>query len=98
MLHSNLLAININIFYLKEGQVEQALLRSTLKRTEEQLFEYPSVVRCHRAFLVNADKIRHVNGNSQGLQLILKNIKTEIPVSRNFSKALKERMDSLKLS
>lgn len=84
----------IEIFYTKEGKLKSALLRSTLKRTELQLEQYPSMQKCHRAFVVNIDKITQVKGNSQGLRLALNDTETEIPVSRNFSKDLKDRIIS----
>lgn len=85
----------IEIFYTKDKMLKSMLLRSTLKRTEAQLEPHPSVVKCHRAFLINVDKIIHVKGNSQGLRLVLKHTDTEIPVSRNFSKSLKDKLNSL---
>jgi len=84
----------IEIFYIKEEKLKSTLLRSTLKRTELQLEHYPSMQKCHRAFVVNIDKITQVKGNSQGLRLALNDTETEIPVSRNFSKDLKDRIIS----
>jgi DNA-binding LytR/AlgR family response regulator len=52
------------------------------------------MVKCHRAFLVNVKHIEYVKGNSQGLKLMLAAIDFEIPVSRNYSKDLKERVHS----
>ena len=84
----------IEIFYTKEEKLKSTLLRSTLKRTELQLEHYPSMQKCHRAFVVNIDKITQVKSNAQGLRLTLKDTETEIPVSRNFSKDLKDRIIS----
>ncbi len=84
----------IEIFYLTDHQITNTILRSTLKRTEMQLENHPSIVKCHRAFLVNVHKIKEVRGNSQGLRLLLKNTETEIPVSRNLSKSLKEKINA----
>jgi DNA-binding LytR/AlgR family response regulator len=84
----------IEIFYVLDDKLKNTLLRSTLKRTGEQLQQYTSIVKCHRAFLVNIDKIRLVKGNSQGLRLALINTETEIPVSRNYTKDLKDKFNS----
>ncbi len=86
----------IDINYLKDGVLKNTLLRSTLKRSEQQLEKFNSVLKCHRAFLVNVSCIAEVKGNSQGLRLALKHTETEIPVSRNFSKSLKEKLNSLR--
>jgi DNA-binding LytR/AlgR family response regulator len=83
----------IEVNYSKENQLKTVLLRSTLKRTELQLNSITSIIKCHRAFLVNSSKIEHVKGNSQGLRLILEQCETEIPVSRNFSKSLKDKLN-----
>ena len=84
----------IEVFYLRDGKLKNTILRSTLKRTELQVQSHPSIQKCHRAFLVNINKIVHVRGNSQGLKLVLKNTDNEIPVSRNFSKSLREKLNS----
>ncbi len=86
----------IDINYLKDGVLKNTLLRSTLKRSEQQLEKFNSVLKCHRAFLVNVSCIAEVKGNSQGLRLALKHTETEIPVSLNFSKSLKEKLNSLR--
>ena len=80
----------IQVFYLLNNEVKNILMRNTLKQVEEQLKDCHSIIKCHRAFLVNKNKILRVKGNSQGLRLILQNTDEEIPVSRNYSKSLKE--------
>ncbi|MFZ4399327.1 MAG: LytR/AlgR family response regulator transcription factor [Bacteroidales bacterium] len=86
----------IEIFYEVNNQLKNNILRSTLKRTELQLENNTAIVKCHRAFLVNIHKIIQVKGNSQGLKLVLKHTEIEIPVSRNFSKKLKNQMQTYK--
>jgi len=80
----------IQVFYLVKNELKSILLRNTLKQIEEQLKDCPSIIKCHRAFLVNKDKIIRVKGNSQGLRIVLKDTPEEIPVSRNYSRSLKE--------
>jgi len=80
----------IQIFYENNNILKNYLLRNTLKQTEEQLKDFDTIIKCHRAFLVNKNRIVHVKGNSQGLRLILQGTDEEIPVSRNFSKGLKD--------
>ncbi|MFZ4414974.1 MAG: LytTR family DNA-binding domain-containing protein [Bacteroidales bacterium] len=98
---SNLLYIEsignyIEVNFVKDNQLKNLLLRSTLKRTESQLEDITSIIKCHRAFLVNSSKIDDVKGNSQGLKLKLIHTETEIPVSRNFSKSLKDKLKTLR--
>ena len=80
----------IQVFYLVKNELKSILLRNTLKQIEEQVKDCPAILKCHRAFLVNKDKILRVKGNSQGLRLVLKDTTDEIPVSRNYSKSLRE--------
>jgi len=82
----------VQVYFLVNNELQNVLLRNTLKHIEEQIRQSPSIIKCHRAFLVNKDKIIRVKGNSQGLRLILKDTMEEIPVSRNYSKSL---LDSL---
>ena len=79
----------IQVFYLMNQELRNILLRNTLKQVEEQVSDCPSIIKCHRAFLVNKNKIIRIKGNSQGLRLILNDTSEEIPVSRNYSKNLK---------
>lgn len=84
----------VNISYLSDGgKVRKKVLRSTIKQIEEVFNEFPFVVRCHRAFLVNTNAIDQVKGNSQGYRLLLVGIEEEIPVSRAYASQVKNRID-----
>lgn len=83
----------VQVYYLVNNKLRNVLLRNTLKQIEEQVKKSQSIIKCHRAFLVNKDKIIRVKGNSQGLRLILKDTIEEIPVSRNYSKSLLDILD-----
>jgi len=78
----------IQVFYQKGKELKSILLRNTLKQAEDQLKNNHFMIKCHRAFLVNRNKIIRIKGNSQGLRLILDCTDEEIPVSRNLSKSL----------
>lgn len=78
----------IQVFYQINNELKNILLRNTLKQTEDQLKENHSIIKCHRAFLINKNKIVRVKGNSQGLRLVLESTDEEIPVSRKLSKSL----------
>ncbi|MDR3651477.1 MAG: LytTR family DNA-binding domain-containing protein [Paludibacter sp.] len=84
----------IQIFFLKDNELKNVLLRNTLKQAEEQLKNCHSIVKCHRAFLVNKNKIVRVKGNSQGLRLVLNDTDEEIPVSKSYSKDLKQAVNN----
>ncbi|MBN4065836.1 LytTR family transcriptional regulator, partial [Candidatus Amoebophilus asiaticus] len=80
----------IEIFSENEGGITKNLLRNTLRKAEESLLNYPYLFKCHRAYIVNLQKIQSVIGNSQGYKLVFDKIEQPIPVARSQSKQLKE--------
>ena len=85
-----------NIVFYRNNKVNKQLLRGSLKRIESQI-TFPFIVRCHRSYIVNLKMINHIKGNAQGYRIDFKvELKDTIPVSRNYSKALFERLESLK--
>ncbi|MBC7915367.1 MAG: LytTR family transcriptional regulator [Pyrinomonadaceae bacterium] len=82
----------IQVFHSKNNSIVTTFLRSTLKKAEENLNEFPIFFRCHRTFLVNLKKIEHVSGNAQGLKLYLRGHSEFIPVSRSLTQQLKQQL------
>lgn len=75
---------NYVILHLAEAtDVEKITVRTTLKNTEESLLPF-GIVKTHRSFLVNKNKIVSVSGNAQGLKLKLPHTSFEVPVSRKY--------------
>lgn len=85
----------VKIAYLKEERCAQKLLRATIKQAEEVTANFPSIIKCHRAFLINLRHVSKVNGNSQGYRLSLSGSEEEIPVSRAYSKEVKRLIESM---
>ena len=85
----------IRVNYQKGGRTMQCLLRMTMKQAEEVTGGSPLVAKCHRAFLVNLRKVLKISGNSQGYRLLLEGCPEEIPVSRAYSKQVKELMETI---
>lgn len=67
------------------------LYRLTLNSLEKQL-DTPVFFRCHRSYLVNLKKIRQVEGNAQGLKILLEASEEIVPVSRKYMPTFRERM------
>lgn len=84
----------IKIAYLdhKSTTYSTKLLRTTMKQIETQLLPYTDIVRCHRAFLVNLNHVRHVTTSSAGLSLILDSVDIVIPVSRTYLETIKSAL------
>lgn len=74
----------VNIYYLNKGKVSKFLLRNTLKRIEA-LFKNTEIVRCHRSFMVNFQKVKVIRKEKEGLILELDIPSSiDIPVSRTY--------------
>ncbi len=82
----------ISLVYLDEGETSRYLLRSTLKRMEEELATTP-IHRCHRSFLVNTNNVISYQGNAHRLELRLKGTSETIPVSRNYTSTISELLE-----
>lgn len=83
----------VEITYQKEkDKAERTLLRSSLRRIERQLKEFPFLFKCHRGYIVNIKRIQKTNGNAQGYKLYLEGIDKNIPVARSYLKKFKEHM------
>ena len=78
----------VNVYYKQEAQYRK-ILRTTIKCMEEQLVDYPFLVRCHRTYIININWVTHLNRNTQGYHLNLRDSLKEIPVSRTYLKELK---------
>ena len=85
----------VAVYYLKDDKIRKELVRTTLKRLETELDEFP-IRRCHRSYMVNIKKISVSEKSNQGLSLTLMDYnESTIPVSKNykafFTRFLKER-------
>lgn len=71
---------------------KQVMIRSTLKRMQEQCNTHASFFRCHRGYIVNVDKVVSVRGNSQGYRLCFDEVHETVPVARSMNEELKKRI------
>lgn len=74
----------VSICYLNKGKISKYLLRDTLKKMEE-IFSGTEIIRCHRSFMVNFEKVKVIRKDKEGLRLELDNPSvTDIPVSKTY--------------
>ena len=71
-------------FYQNEGKTQRQLLRISLKKVAEQLSDFEEIIRCHRSYVVNKQKILKISGNARSLTLKLEGTDEAVPVSRSF--------------
>lgn len=86
----------IEIYFLENGKLQKRLFRNTLKSVQESLTNYSEFFRAHKTHLVNLKKVVKVTGNAQGLKLHLAELTEPVPVSRNLTAAIKEKLGSIR--
>jgi len=75
----------ISICYLNKGKVSKYLLRDTMKKMEEN-FAGTEIIRCHRSYMVNFEKVKVIRKDKDGLKLELDNPSViDIPVSKTYA-------------
>ncbi|MCK9301251.1 MAG: LytTR family transcriptional regulator, partial [Bacteroidales bacterium] len=85
----------VKIHYLSKGKMQHFMLRNSLK-TIDELLGNKYLVRCHRSFMVNFDKIKILRKGEEGLSLDLdSDLVPDIPVSKTFSNRLMNRFTEL---
>lgn len=81
----------IELYFLKEKDVQRDLLRIPLKDVEQQTTQFPNLIRTHRSHILNLQHVVEVTGNAQGLQVFLNHQQEPVPVSRSRIKAFQEQ-------
>jgi DNA-binding LytR/AlgR family response regulator len=80
------------IYYLNKSKLSHFLLRNSLKWMEENLTTESSLVRCHRSFIVNLDKVKVLRKTKDGIYLELDAENTpDIPVSKTYYERVMNR-------
>jgi DNA-binding LytR/AlgR family response regulator len=74
----------ITLFYSNQGKLEKYLMRSSLKMVlEENINE--NLVRCHRSYIVNFEKVKLYKKDKEGGVIELSNdLLPAIPVSKSY--------------
>jgi len=76
----------VNLYYINSKQkVSRFLLRNNLKKIEPEL-KMQNIVRCHRSFMVNSQRVKVLRKEKDGLKIELDTPElAEIPVSKAYS-------------
>lgn len=82
-------------FHFRDGsESKREIQRNTMSNLEQQFAEYDHILRTHRAYMVNLNKVIDSKGNAQGYQLKLEGIEEWIPVSRKNLVSFDDKMRS----
>ncbi|MCK9617465.1 MAG: LytTR family transcriptional regulator [Lentimicrobiaceae bacterium] len=74
----------VTIYYLNKEKIVHFMMRNTMKKLEEQL-EGSMVIRCHRSFIINFEKVKILRREKDGLHLELDVPEAlQIPVSKSY--------------
>jgi DNA-binding LytR/AlgR family response regulator len=74
----------VTIWYNAQNKVSKYLLRNTLKKLEDELTG-ESIIRCHRSYLVNMEKVKLIKKEKEGMIIELEcNSQVFVPVSRSY--------------
>lgn len=80
------------IHYMNKSKLSKYLIRSSLKWMEENLTRETPLVRCHRSFIVNLDKVKVLRKTKDGIFLEIDAINTpDIPVSKTYYQRVMEK-------
>ncbi len=77
----------VTLYFLEDGNLKKEIIRTTMKKIEDDFAENKIIVRCHKSYFVNLNKVVTTSGNASSLYLHLNELDFQIPVSRSFSKA-----------
>jgi len=75
------------IYLLEKDKLIKRIMRNTMAEIEQQVGS--SFFRCHRSYIINPDKIIHVEGNITNTRITLANVDLKIPVSRSLADKVK---------
>ncbi len=74
----------VTVWYQAQNKVTRFMLRNTLRTMEDEL-KQESVIRCHRSYLVNIEKVKLIRREKEGLTLELDSTPpSTVPVSRTY--------------
>jgi DNA-binding LytR/AlgR family response regulator len=85
----------VKIYYLNNQEMESFMLRTNLKKLEEDETIFP-LIRCHRSYMINAAKVKVIRRSTRGLraQLNFKNI--QIPLGAKYKNAVLQTLQPSK--
>lgn len=80
------------IFYINKQSRSHYMIRNSLKWMEENLIKDTPLVRCHRSFIVNLDKVKILKKEKSGIMLELDAENSpDIPVSKTYYQSFMDK-------
>ena len=85
----------VKVYQWSDNELRTDMIRATMKQVEGDLQASRSVVRCHRAFLVNLQQVEQIVTRSGAMHLLIRHSHDSIPVSRSNVAQVKEAIQLL---
>ncbi|MCR9173930.1 MAG: LytTR family transcriptional regulator [bacterium] len=82
----------LEVVHMDGETLKREVIRKTLKSASEELGHFEHIFQVHRSYLVNLERVSRFSGNAQGLKLHFEETDSVVPVSRNLTNAMKERL------
>ena len=80
------------IYYMNKSSRSHYMIRNSLKWIEENLTTDTPLVRCHRSYIVNLDRVKILKKEKNGIMLELDSENTpDIPVSKTYYQSFMEK-------
>ena len=77
---------NYSTFFMDRSSEKQKIIkRISLKSVDEQIKKHPKLIRCHRSYIIDIDKVKNVSGNARNISLHFDE-KLIVPISRTKEK------------
>lgn len=76
----------INVFYQRSGAIASYMLRCKMKTIEDNSMDSSSLMRCHRSYMVNINKVSVLHNETDGFVIDFEREGLEsVPVSKTYS-------------
>lgn len=85
----------LHVYHAREDGIDRKLVRMTLTDLSDQLENHERLLRVHRSFLVNLDKVTSVDGNASGYRLEVEPGDQQVAVSRSYIPEFENRMSKV---
>ncbi len=88
----------ITIHYLNKEKIVHFIVRNTLKWMDENITADLPLVRCHRSFMVNLDRVKVLKKGKEGIILELDALNTpDLPVSKTYYEKVMRKFSAYSL-
>jgi len=78
----------VTLFFMNDQKLRKEIIRTTMKKIEENFLNHEKIIRCHKSYFVNMNKVKTTSGNARALYLHVEGLDFPVPVSRKFSKTI----------